>query len=56
MSDDLIRRAREALVDVTPGPWAATRAAQAAEDAAALGTPLDLIAIAREALKGDSDV
>ena len=55
MSDDLIRRAREALVDVTPGPWAATRAARAAE-AAALGTPLDLIAIAREALKGDSDV
>ena len=33
--------------------WAAETAARAAE--AAEGTPLDLIAIAREALKGDSD-
>ena len=34
--------------------WAAWEAARTAE-AAAEGTPLDLIAIAREALKGDSD-
>jgi len=37
--------------------WAAARAAEAAARAAraAEGTPLDLIAIAREALEGDSD-
>ena len=29
--DDLIQRAREALVDVTPGPWKAVAAGQAAD-------------------------
>ena len=50
-------RAAEAAAWATEAAWAAWAAEAAARAAdAAEGTPLDLIAIAREALKGDSDV
>ena len=53
--------ATEAAARAAEAAWAAETAAEAAAETAARaaeaaeGTPLDLIAIAREALKGDSD-